>query len=75
MMHSKVNEVLQNYSHDWFLLALMLKIRHTSKTSTNHVLEIQSYSTADVGCVNLTIFCSDGVHSQCYQISFLNVFR
>ena len=30
-------------------------------------------STANVGCVNLTVFCSGGVHSQCYQIGFLKV--
>ena len=33
------------------------------------------FSTANVGCVNLTIFCSGGVHSQCYQIGFLKLFR
>ena len=58
-----------------FIMSLVIKIFLKRKIWSFHVLEIRSFSTANVGCVNLTIFCSYGVHSQCYQIGFLNVFR
>ena len=36
---------------------------------------LELFSTANVGCVNLMVFCSGGVHSQRYQIGFLKLFR
>ena len=37
-----------------------------------HVLEFRSSSTAILGCVNLTFFCSDGLYLRGYQKWFWN---